>query len=78
MVTAAELNVVGGIGGRVNAIRSGWSAEECARRAAKAHRRTQRLAALLGLLDSAEEVANEPVILAVGAPCCEDLRRMAN
>ncbi len=78
MVTAAELNVVGGIGGRVTAIRGGWSTEERDRRAAKAKRRTQQLAALLGLLNASEEVANEPVILAVGAPCCEDLRRMAN
>jgi hypothetical protein len=78
MVSAAELNVVGGIGGRVSVIRSGWSAAECERRAAKAQRRTQRLAALLGLFASEDEVSDEPVILAVGAPCCEDLRRMAN
>jgi hypothetical protein len=78
MVTAAELNVVGGIGGRVSAIRGGWSTAERERRAAKATRRTQELAALLGLLDADKENVNEPVILAVGAPCCEDLRRMAN
>jgi hypothetical protein len=78
MVTAAELNVVGGIGGRVSAIRGGWSTAERERRAAKATRRTQHLAALLGLLRSDEAVASEPVILAVGAPSCEDLRRMAN
>jgi hypothetical protein len=32
MVTAAELNVVGGIGGRVSAIRGGWSTAERERR----------------------------------------------
>jgi hypothetical protein len=71
MVSAATLNVVGGVGPRVEAIRSGWSEHERARRAVKARRQTERLAELLGMLEE------EPVILAVGAPCFEDLRRMA-
>ena len=31
----------------------------------------------LGLVSEDDEISAEPVISAVGAPCCEDLRRMA-
>jgi hypothetical protein len=66
-----QLKVVGGYQGRVEQIRTGWSDQERSRRATKASVRLNRLAAILGLDD------NEPAILAVGAPCCEDLARMA-
>jgi hypothetical protein len=71
MQNPPTLKVVGGFQGRIETIRSGWSERERAKRAAKAEARISRLAAILGIDDS------EPTILAVGAPCCEDLVRMA-
>jgi hypothetical protein len=71
MQNPPTLKVVGGFQGRIEKIRTRWSDHERSRRAEKASVRIQQLAAILGLDDS------EPTILAVGAPCCEDLMRMA-
>jgi hypothetical protein len=71
MKNPPQLKVVGGYQGRVEKIRTRWSDQERSKRAAKSSERISRLAELLGLNDS------EPAILAVGAPCCEDLMRMA-
>ena len=56
---------------RIRSIQSSWTADERQRRAEKAHRRTRELFALLL---SARDDDNA---IAVGAPACEDLRRLA-
>ncbi|RIK72954.1 MAG: hypothetical protein DCC68_25645 [Planctomycetota bacterium] len=64
------MNVFGGFRGRADEIRAGWSVQERRRRAAQAQRRIRLLAALLGSEDLA------PAVLAIGAPCVEDLVRI--